>query len=139
MHGLRPTCRGQSPERTRKRLDLPEPLGPMTRTLRPGGTSKLSSRTSGVPSGAFSATLRVRMHMWTDIEGFQGQGVFDILCPALLDTSDHEAHPSTGTCIGSRCTVRHAIQQNEVNHGGSGSKGAPTGASGMATRTGGTV
>ena len=52
------TCKGQSPARTLNRLDFPEPLGPMTMMLLPGGTSKVSSLTSFVPSGEFSATLR---------------------------------------------------------------------------------
>ena len=50
-------CRGHRPESTRNRLDLPDPLGPITRTDLPGGTEKVSSRTRGVPSGALSATL----------------------------------------------------------------------------------
>lgn len=51
------TCKGQRPARTRKRLDLPLPLGPMIMMDVPGGTSKVRSRTSGVPSGLFKATL----------------------------------------------------------------------------------
>ena len=39
---------------------MPEPLGPMMMTLRPCGTSNVSSFTSTVPSGAYSASLRVR-------------------------------------------------------------------------------
>lgn len=54
---MRSTCRGHKPESTRNRLDLPDPLGPITRTDLPGGTEKVSSLTSGVPSGALSATL----------------------------------------------------------------------------------
>ena len=49
--------RGQRPDSTLKREDLPQPLGPITSTERPVGTSKVSSLTSGVPSGAFRATL----------------------------------------------------------------------------------
>ena len=66
MQGRDLTWRGQRPARTRKRLDLPLPLGPMIMMEVPGGTSKVRSRTRGVPSGLFSATL-------------QGQ---TILCPA---------------------------------------------------------
>ena len=55
--GARITCRGHKPERTLKRDDLPLPLGPITSTDRPGGTSNVSSRTNAVPSGAFNATL----------------------------------------------------------------------------------
>ena len=51
------TCRGHSPASTLNRLDLPEPLGPMTMMLRPGGTSNVSSLTSLVPSGELRATL----------------------------------------------------------------------------------
>ena len=51
------TCRGQSPAKTRKRLDFPEPFGPITIMLLPGGTSKVSSLTSFVPSGELRATL----------------------------------------------------------------------------------
>ncbi len=49
--------RGQRPDSTLKSEDLPQPLGPITSTERPVGTSKVSSLTSGVPSGAFRATL----------------------------------------------------------------------------------
>lgn len=52
------TCRGHSPESTLKSEDLPQPLGPITSTERPTGTSNVSSRTSGVPSGALRATLQ---------------------------------------------------------------------------------
>lgn len=55
--GANITCRGHKPDRTLNRDDLPLPLGPITSTERPGGTSNVSSRTSAVPSGAFSATL----------------------------------------------------------------------------------
>ncbi len=51
-------CSGQRPASTRNRLLLPEPLGPMMMTERPGGTSNVSSLTSTVPSGAYSASLR---------------------------------------------------------------------------------
>ena len=54
------TCRGHSPESTLKSEDLPQPLGPITSTERPTGTSKVSSRTSGVPSGALRATLQAQ-------------------------------------------------------------------------------
>ena len=54
------TWRGHRPASTLNRLDLPLPLGPMIMTLRPGGTSKVSSRTSLVPSGEFSATLFIK-------------------------------------------------------------------------------
>ena len=56
--------RGQRPASTRKREDLPQPLGPMIMTHRPGGTSKLSSRTKGVPSGELSATLHSTARLW---------------------------------------------------------------------------
>lgn len=51
------TWRGHKPERTLNREDLPLPLGPITSTERPGGTSNVSSRTNAVPSGALSASL----------------------------------------------------------------------------------
>ena len=51
------TSSGHSPASTRKRELLPLPLGPMIITDSPRLTWKVRSRTRGVPSGAFSATL----------------------------------------------------------------------------------
>ena len=56
-----PACRGQRPDSTLNREDFPQPLGPITSTERPVGTSNVSSLTRGVPSGAFRATLRLRL------------------------------------------------------------------------------
>lgn len=62
---MQPTCSGHRPASTRKRLLLPDPLGPMMMTDRPGGTSNVSSFTSTVPSGAYSASLRCRQRAST--------------------------------------------------------------------------
>ena len=52
-----PACRGHNPAATLNKEDFPEPLGPMMMTLDPGGTSKESSRSKGVPSGEERYTL----------------------------------------------------------------------------------
>ena len=54
----------------------------MTNTERPAGTSKVSSRTRGVPSGAFSATLQPCI----------------TLMPRLRGSSNHAISPSTCQC-----------------------------------------
>jgi hypothetical protein len=48
---MRPDTSGQSPPRTRNRLLLPLPLGPVISKLDPGSTSRVRSSTRVVPAG----------------------------------------------------------------------------------------
>mmetsp|Transcript_51978 Transcript_51978/g.105884 ORF Transcript_51978/g.105884 Transcript_51978/m.105884 type:complete len:223 (+) Transcript_51978:497-1165(+) len=52
-----PETRGHSLRMTRKREDLPHPFVPVTSTLDPFFTSKLSSATRRVPSGLYTETF----------------------------------------------------------------------------------
>lgn len=74
------TCRGQSPDSTLNREDFPQPFGPMTNTERPTGTSKVSSRTKGVPSGALSATLQPYIAVTPCLTGPSDQAISPSAC-----------------------------------------------------------
>ncbi len=95
--------RGQRPDSTLKREDLPQPFGPITSTERPVGTSKVSSLTSGVPSGAFRATLHCTLvsacglqHTLLTDESARWQNVGKSL---------HPSHPTTSALCPQPCPL----------------------------------
>ena len=106
------TSSGHSPASTRKRELLPLPLGPMIITDCPRLTWKVRSRTRGVPSGAFSATL----HQLTRASGRSTLPCNCTWRAALRRPEACQASPATAmqlctqlTCSGSSCRLGASV------------------------------